>query len=780
MFEAERADGAFQSTVAVKLLRGVSTEDLKRRFLAERQILSSLEHPSISRLLDGGSTSDGRPFLVMERVEGDPITTWADNRALTVTERVELFQDVAAAVQYAHTRLVVHRDIKPSNVLVGKEDGAVKLLDFGIAKLLGDHQAQEPDPESRAFTRWMTPEYASPEQVRGLAVTTATDVHALGVLLYELLTGRRPFGGPEISDFEVGRAICEEVPILPSAAVSESKISSNPETSLPGPSAEAIARRRRTTPDRLRREIEGDLDAIVAKCLRKNPEDRFPSVQAMMDDLDRFRTGFPVRAREGMGAYRARKFLGRHRIGVGATAAIVLILSGSSALLALQQRHMREERDRANEAAARATVAAEDKQVVIDFLADVFRGRDPAQAPSDTLTARELLAWGTERVGSEFSDRPEVQAELYAIMGGAHFNLGLLDEGTALYEKALEIMVAVHGDESEEVARVLLDLATTQGVNREYSAALPNFRRALAIRRSLWGSDDARVAEVLIGEGGTVRELGQPDSAEALLREAVRIAGPARRSSPVSIHAALGLAFVLRAQGELQEADSLYSLAIPEARDLPGMTDGDLALHLNNLAYLRRVQEDYQTAEVLYGEALNILADLYGRGHPNSLMVANNRASALSFMGRIDEALVILSDNVEAAKAQWPDGHWRVGNAEMALGRALLRAHRPREANEAIRAGLEVYTELLGEDHNWTAFAAVTYRVGQILADDDPEAREALDSFYEVLRETYDREGRVLSPDLAQQVGPLVLVLREAGLEADAQRFEHLLPGEKR
>lgn len=783
VFEAERADGAFERTVAVKMLRGVDTGDLVGRFVAERQILSSLDHPNIARLLDGGTTPQGQPFLVMERVDGEPITSWADRRRLTVDRRIDLFLEVAEAVQYAHVRLVVHRDIKPSNVMVGGEPGTVKLLDFGIAKLLGDGGGHA--PETRAFTRWMTPRYASPEQIQGRPVTTATDVHALGVLLYELLTGQRPFGEGGGSDFELARVICEEVPRLPSSVVAsaggrggggaQGRGGSPPS---PRTRTDPAAETRRTSPERLRRELAGDLDAIVAKALRKNPEDRFPSVQSMLEDLQRYRTGFPVQAREGMLAYRARKFLARHRFGAVASGVVLATLVGASAILAVQQRETERERDRANEAAALATQEAENAQLVIDFLADVFRGRDPSQAPADTITARDLLAWGTERVESELAVRPEVQSELYIVLGGAHFNLGLLDEGAALYRKAIRAMEAVHGSRSEEVADVLVRLAGLQGVERNHQQAVGYYEDALEIRRGLSGPDAEEVGEILVGLGSALRDLGEADSAEVLLRDAVRIGGGPTGDAKLGVTATLGLAYVLRGKGELEEAERLYESAIPLARDHSGITDTDLAIHLNNLAYLLRVRGDYDGAQALYGEALDILARLHGRGHPRSLLVASNRAGALLQMGRTEEVLALLTENVEASEAQWPEGHWRVGQAHMALGRALLRVGRAEDSREPLRKGFRIYTEVLGESHDWVQFAAATYGIAQILTGEEAEGRAALDSFYDVLRGTYEREGFVLPRDLARQVEPLLYVLRDTGLNDYAHRFQALLPSE--
>jgi eukaryotic-like serine/threonine-protein kinase len=770
VFEAERADGAFETSVAIKILRGIDTGDVGRRFQAERQILSSLAHPNIARLLDGGTTTEGRPFLVMELVEGEPITSWADRRGLTTSDRLELFAQVAEAVLFAHSHLVVHRDIKPSNVLVSGDDGTVKLLDFGIAKLLepgGDAQG-----ETGTAAHWMTPRYASPEQILSGAITTATDVHALGLLLFELLTGRHPFQVGSSTSFELGRAISEDVPRLASTVVGP--VTATRSVTMDEADEEA-ARVRGATPIGLRRRLAGDLDAVIAKALRKRPEDRYSSVQALLDDIQRHRTGFPVRAREGMWAYRTRKFVGRHRAGVAAAAAFALFVVASVTALARQQAVTEQERDRANAAAALATREADNARVVIGFLSDVFGGRDPREAPSDTITAAELLAWGRERVATEYGDRPEVQGDLYAVLGAAHMNLGLMDEGTELLERALALAREVHGGSSEQVASLLSRLGVAHDSNSESREAVGYLRAALELRQQLHGMSDPRTIEALVPLGTTLRDT-DPDSAEVVLREALRLMEVQASPRLLVLRATLGLAFVLRGRGDLEEAEDLYRRAIPEALETAGFDEGALAAHLNNFAYLKRVRGDYVGADSLYRRALSLATDLYGRGHPTALMYANNLASTLGFLDRFDGALSVLEESLDAARAQWPMGHWRVGSAEVGLGRAYLRAGRPESAKATLERGIRSYTEYIGADHNWTYFAIAAYRVALIVADDDPQARRDLDDFYTNLRRGYDEAGGVLNRQLVDQVETLVLTLDDAGLRADAGRFRAILP----
>jgi len=732
VYLAERADGQFDQQVALKILRSdLRSDELAARIRTERQILASLDHPNIAKVFDGGVTDDGRPYLVIEVVAGQPIDRHADAQALSVEERLALFAQVGEAVLFAHKNLVVHRDLKPSNILVS-DQGRLKLLDFGIAKLLDASPSS--DPETRPATRWMTPEYAAPEQVLGKTVTTATDVYALGLLLYELLSGHRPFGNAQPSGYVLEKAICEDEPARPS------------------------------------------LDAVILKCLRKEPEARYDSVGALLDDLTRYREGFPVRAREGARAYRARKFVRRHLVGVAWAAAAVVALLGGTLLLSFEQAATARERDRANEAAADAAREAENAQLVTAFLADVFRGDDPTVAPGDTVSARELLAWGMERVDSEFADRPEVQAELLSVMGRAHFNLGLLDEAVALFERSLLLRREVYGEGAEELVGALGNLASSHRTNRDFEAALPLAREALEIQRTKVEADDPKLAEALNGLGVVLRDLGRPDTAEVLIRESLAIhaqaAGP---ETEAYVQGLLTLAFVLRAQDELEEAETIYRAAIPRYRAMAGERDTSLPIHLNNLAYLLRVKADYAGAAQLYREALEILTDVFGRGHPNALLVANNLASALSELDRYAQADSVLSESLAAAQTQWPEGHARVGHRHLALGKLRLR-YDPASAEPPLREAARILSESSGPDDWWTIDARAHLAVCLVLTGREAEGHPVLKAQYDWIAARAEQDTGRIPRGLAMSIQGLVVTLERTGLNQEFVRFAALMP----
>lgn len=420
VYLAERVDGEFERRVAIKLLRrGLDTADLLTRFRAERQILASLDHPNIARLLDGGATEDGRPYLVMELVRGIPITRYCARERLTIEARLQLFATVARAVGYAHRNLVVHRDLKPSNILV-TDTGSVKLLDFGIAKLLDATSDPDLSPRTRTGVRLMTPEYASPEQLRGESVTTATDIYQLGGLLYEILTGRRPHGSDRRSRYDLERAAREDRPEAPSMTVS-------------GPNRvdPEFADSCCTEPRRLRRRLRGDLDTIVLTALRKEPERRYQTVAGLVADLERHLEGRPITARADSWSYRIHKLIRRHpgRITAGLIATLALV--GYLFTLVTHAERVEAERDRALLESAKVSQLS-------DFLQALFQVSEPDQTDGRSLTALDLLRQG-EAYARRLDVRLGVKAEIFEVIGVLYTQIGEYERAEPLLREALAL-----------------------------------------------------------------------------------------------------------------------------------------------------------------------------------------------------------------------------------------------------------------------------------------------------------------------------------------------------
>jgi len=485
VYLAERADGQFQQQVALKLIkRGMDSDAILQRFLHERQILARLQHPNVARLLDGGVTAEGQPYFAMEHVDGKPLTTYCDERRLGIEARLGLFLTACAAVQYAHQNLVVHRDLKPSNMLV-TETGELKLVDFGIAKLLGGEAGEA--TVTGLGSRAMTPEYASPEQLRGEPVTTAADVYALGVMLYELLVGRRPHELARADPDAMARLAAVE-PVRPSMAVVRPASRDGSMAAVPETTPESVGRDRGTRPERLRRRLAGDLDTICLKALQREPERRYASVQALLDDVQRHLSELPVLARPDTFAYRASRFVGRHRIGATAAAAIAALLIGFSAVTAVQSARIREQANRIGRERDKA-------EEVKEFVQSLFETSNPlVEAKGDAITARDLLERGVERIDEELGGQPDVQAEMLSVIGTAYTELGRYDRAGALLERALDLRRKALGREHVDVARSMHELASTLRQKGDYAGSERLHREALAMQRKLFGEEHLDVA----------------------------------------------------------------------------------------------------------------------------------------------------------------------------------------------------------------------------------------------------------------------------------------------
>ena len=664
VYLAERADDAFEQRVALKIVRGViASPSAVERFLAERRILARLEHPNIARLLDGGTTPEGAPYFVMERVEGEPLDAYCDRRRLGVRERLGLFVTVCEAVQHAHRNLVVHRDLKPSNLLV-TAGGTVKLLDFGIAKLL------DPTGDGAGLTRRgelpMTPEYASPEQVRGEPVSVSSDVYSLGLLLYELLTGRRAQPLASRGWEEIERAVCRTPATRPSAAFTRGSAGD-------GPSPDELAAERLSTPRRLRRRLRGDLDTIVLAALHKDPARRYRSVEALAADLRRHLDGRPVEARGDPLGYRARKLVGRHRLGMTAAALVVAGLGASTLIASHGLREARRE----------ARVAAE----ISGFLERVFRVSDPSESRGRTVTAREVLDSAAARLDEEGTSRdPEIDVRLRRTLGSVYAALGLLESAEPILRRAAE-----QGDE-------------------------------------LLGPDDEETLAALTALGSVVYRRGRYAEAEEILRRATeRSRSALGDDAPRTLAAANDLGLAVWRQARFDEAETIFSDVLHRRRRLLGAEDPDTLVSLNNLAGVHLMRGEYATAEVLYRHAWEGGRRVRGADHPKTLDALNNLAMACAGEGKLTEARDRFEELVAERRRVLGPEHPRTLGGMAKLGDVLLRLGDLDRAEALEREVLAVRERSLGADHADTLFSkAFLSRVE--LARGDLEAADRLRS----------------------------------------------------
>lgn len=680
VYRAERADGHFEQQVALKVLpRYFETDDRVARFRTERQILASLNHPNIARLLDGGVTSAGHPYLVMEYVQGRPITEYCTERDVSLRERLRLLQTVSRAVHHAHSNLVVHRDLKPSNILV-TDTGTVKLLDFGIAKLLDPDTAASPPPTTRAGQLLMTPEYAAPEQVQGDDVTTATDVYQLGVLAYEMLVGTRPFHVERSGLPEIKQAVLETPPTRPSTAVLDRNADGGT-PSLPRPVG------------RWSRALQGDLDDIVMKALRKEPDRRYTSVEALADDLDRVLTNRPIRARPATVGYRFRKFIQRNRGPVLASLAGVLLLVGLSVVYTLQ---IQNERDRAR-------AEAQKSEEVTAFLMDLFEASAPSQALGDTITAATLLNRGLERADA-LTGQPSVQAQMFDVVGQIYGRLGSYEQAEQVLERAVQIRTQVYGLRAPETVDSRESYGVLLGDAGQYDSAERILRDVLEARETVLQDDVATRATTKRRLAYVLRRQGEYDEAKVLLEESLPVVEShigERSEEAVAIKSSL--AVVLQNLGEYDASESLYRSVLTERRRQMTPPHPKLAMSINSLATLLMNVGQLEEAQSLFEEALHMREDLFGPEHPKVALTVNNLALAHRFQAHFKEAEPLFRRALSIRRTQLGEEHLSVAISLFGLADLLHRTDRPRAALRTYDEALDIFRDHLGPEHSFTA-----------------------------------------------------------------------------
>ncbi|MGH7469608.1 MAG: tetratricopeptide repeat protein [Longimicrobiales bacterium] len=663
VYLAER-EGDFTQRVAIKLTRvGLETPEVIGRFVEERQILARLEHPNIARLLDGGITPGGRPYFAMEYVEGVPLHEYWVQRQLAIKDRLRLFLQVCNAVQYAHQNLIVHRDLKPLNILVTR-DGQAKLLDFGIAKLLAEDVS---DARTRGRTsttmRWFAPEYAAPEQVRAQTITTATDIYALGLILYELLTGARAHRWGQASPAEIERIIIEREPDRPSAMVEQST---------------------------LRRQLAGDLDTIVLKALQKEPARRYASAEQFAEDIERYLHGLPVRARPDTLGYRTTKFVRRHRVILAAASVVAITLVGGIAATTWQARAATQQSRVARSERDRAQLEAERAAQVSNFLVDLFRPSDPREATGDTVTARELLQRGMAQIQRELADQPATGATLLDAIGTVYRNLGRPEQAQQAWEQALALRRTALGRTHPDVAATLLKLGILHRQHLRLDLAEPLLREAYDVWTRNLNEPSADVATALSSLGDLhlmKRDFGR---AEQLYRQALDVRRKARGAEHPEVAFDIGNLATLFLHTKPLLADSLFSAALAIQRKTMPMGNAEVLRHIDGLATARQMQGRLDDAETMHKEALAIRIRLLGEQHPDVSFSLENLASVAEKKKDFQAAETYWRQALAAKRRHFGAGAAPVSRPLIGLGRLLHGRGRCAEATALLREALEI------------------------------------------------------------------------------------------
>jgi eukaryotic-like serine/threonine-protein kinase len=700
VYLAHRADEAFEKRVAIKLVRGaLASPEAVERFKRERQIVARLEHPNIARILDGGTTDEGLPYFVMEYIEGRPIQAYCDAERLDTVRRLRLFLDVCSAVEYAHHNLIIHRDIKPGNIVVTAQ-GVPRLLDFGIAKLVdplaGDEAMRD---TSLAFTPW----YASPEQIQAEPMSTATDVYSLGVLLYELLTGHGPYRITGRTPLDVMKAIVEQEPEPPSAAVDRTA----PATSRDAAAQAAltpwlISRTRESSPERLRQRLRGDLDAILMTALRKDPARRYPSVQAFADDIRAYLSRRPVSARRDSAFYRTGKFLRRNGWGVLAATLVLTVAGAAAASFVVQSRQVARERDRAER--------------VSRFLTGLFRVSDPGEARGNTVTAREVLDKGAAEIESELKEEPAVRADLMDTMAGVYDNLGLYEQAARLARESLEFRRKVAAREPAALARTLNHLGNILMDKGDLPAAEVAYKESLELRRPLHGNESKEVAESLNNLASVASELGRYDDAERDLLESLAIKRKLLGSNDERVATTiLNLGVVRSKRGDNAGAETYVREALALQRQSLGADHREVAFTTQSLAVLLDERGKYEEAEKTHREALALQRKILGPEHPDIVTTVTNLGNTLLHAGRFAEAETAYREALPMARKFFGDESTDVAAVLGGLADVERRRGRLAEGEKMARESLRIREMRLGADHADTAEALVL--LGRLLVE---------------------------------------------------------------
>jgi non-specific serine/threonine protein kinase/serine/threonine-protein kinase len=672
--------------VALKIIKlGMDTKDFLARLEAERQALAVMDHPNIARFFDGGATESGRPYFVMELVDGVPITEYCDIHRLSTDERIRLFVDVCHAVQHAHLKGVVHRDLKPSNVLVkeGEQKAVVKVIDFGIAKTLGD-ELTERTLVTRVGEIVGTPAYMSPEQaeIAGTDVDTRTDVYSLGVMLYEILVGALPFDLAKKADQAIRYAILEtEVP-RPSTRF----------TSL-GETQDSVARHRRTTAEGLRKKLRADLDWIILKAMEKDRTHRYDTANGLAMELDRHLRNEPVLARAPSTGYRIRKFVRRHRAGVSAGAAATAALVAGLALATLGM-------VRARRAEGSAEREAEAARQVSDFLVELFQVSDPSEARGNTITAREILDRGTERIDTELGEQPEVRARLLYTMGMVYWSLGLYEEAGELLEESLTLREGTLDPSDPAIAQSLSGLGLLLWKTGELEEASQRLRQALQIRTDALGLEEPEVASTMNNLGNIYLDMGEHEEAKSLFERALGIWERTRGPEDTEVAKALtGLGNVLRATGKYDEAVPVTerALAIVEARLPPNHPDQVIAL--NNLAILHAMRGELEEARSLFRRVLTAREEIFAPDHPELGSALFNLGLINAQMGDLDQARGYLEQALAIRNGALDPRHPDVASTLKALADVLFDLGEVEAARPHYERALEIQEAVLGPSH---------------------------------------------------------------------------------
>ncbi|MEE9431725.1 MAG: serine/threonine-protein kinase [Melioribacteraceae bacterium] len=674
VYIGQRDDDEFEHKVAIKILRhGLTTDYLIKRFQKERQTLANLQHPNIAKLFDGGTTKVELPFLVMEYIDGIPITEYCDEQKLNIKQRLKLFQSVCDAIQYAHQNLVVHRDIKPGNILVNKE-GRPKLLDFGVAKLL--------DEENSDLTKtrmWhLTPEYASPEQIKGETISTASDVYSLGVLLYQILSGYQPYQITSGSPFAISKIVTDVKTIKPSEIHLNTELITDEQTK---------ERNKKTS-----HQLKGDLDNIILKAMHKDPAQRFLSAQQFSEDITKYLTGLPVIARKDSTGYRLSKFIKRHKVGFVSSVLGILFLIGSVIAISWQANIATKERDNAK-------VELTKFEEINNFLLEMLASADPEVEGKD-VKVYDLLEKATDDLDVKFKNFPKIKSAIKQTLGSTFIGLGEYEKAKRLLIESLESNKVLFGQESKEVAQSLHQLGLCYDWIGNLNLADSFYNEGISLYQKISKKPIKDLADVYNDYGTLLTNTGKYDSSTTLLKKALDIYKIYNKEKgqkeAITIN---NLATNLHHQYKVDDAEKYYLESIQILKKLYGEDRSTIASIYNNLGFIYIDNKDYESAENALQKAYKIKLVTLGEDHPYVGLALINLGMLNFIRKEYQAAESQLLKAIDLYKRTKATKHSFSALSYYWLGRVYLESNQLKKSERAFGKCISVREEMYSKDH---------------------------------------------------------------------------------
>ena len=709
VFLAQRIDGVYEQTVALKIVRhGMETPENICRFEKEREILAGLNHPNIAKLIDGGVTDFGLPYLVMEYVDGIPIDDYCEKNKLTISQRINLVISLCNAVQFAHNNLVIHRDLKPANILIDK-NGHVKILDFGIAKLVEDRIDYKGVHEITS-TQAITPAYAAPEQITGNSVTTSTDTYSMGVLLYKLLAGITPFNLNDVSPYSGRETIINQEPLKPSLKFKRLTIEQQSK----------ISESRVVSTSKLFKILKEDLDAILLKSLRKEAYERYQTIDNLVEDLKRYLSNKPVLAHQGSFTYRTKKLVRRNYKQIFVAAAIILL---SVTFSIFHSNRITEEK---NIAQYEAMKTAE----VSSLLFDLFEANTPDQSLGETITAQELLEQGLKRA-EKLVNQPELQAQMFSVIGKVYLKIGNVSKSKSLIDKSVDIYTRLHGKDHPETALAIASQASVQSSIGNYSDAEILYDYALGILENHSGTYLNKYTDSINEQGYVLRRQGKYEEAEEVFRKNYNLLRDQHGEHNAKVVNALnGVGVTQFNRGYYEKAENIFREVLDKRIQIYGETHPDIAESKNSLGALLMNLSQFKEAERLFEDAFYLRNRILGENHPKTLLTLNNLAILQRDRGKFDLSATSFEKVISKKEQRFGNNTVASAISYFSYGELLLMMERYEEANTQFNKSLQIFKDYLGEDHSFTARSKMNLGIGYLHTNRINEAESLINDGY--------------------------------------------------